>query len=185
MKIYINLLPDSRKREIIRKKRLKNIIKQEMMFLFPVIIFILILFSINMILKIQNDSVDSIMIMANSKGKYQDLILYEDGFKNINKKVLDINKFQENHLHWFSVIKSLAEIVPSGIYLSDLSTSDYKIFLVGKAREREILIAFQDKMNGFSCFENINVPLSNLVEKSDIDFQMDFDVKKDCLIEAK
>lgn len=183
MKIYLDLLPETRKRAIARKKRFKDIIKQETLFFMPVVLFVVILFSINMILQIQKDGLDKTLVIANSEGTHQDLKLYEDGFKSINERVMDINKFQASHFNWYGVIKSLSEIVPNDVYLSGFSTKDYQVFLSGKARGREALVVFQDKLNESGCFENINVPLSNLVSKNDIDFQMDFNVKKECLIE--
>ncbi len=183
MKIYLDLLPENRKRAMARKKRFKNIIKQEMLFLAPVILFVFILFSVNMILGIEKEGLDRTLAIAGSEGSHQDLKLYEEGFKDINEKVLDINNFQKNHSHWSDIIGILSGIVPNDVHLSELSTKDYQFFLVGKARTREVLMDFQDRMNKSECFENINVPLSNLVAKNDIDFQMDFNVKKECLIE--
>ncbi|KKT94344.1 MAG: hypothetical protein UW95_C0016G0017 [Parcubacteria group bacterium GW2011_GWC1_45_14] len=63
MKIYLNLLPEERKKAISRRKRLKNIIKQEIVFLLPIILFVGILSSINLILKIQNDGIDNVIAL--------------------------------------------------------------------------------------------------------------------------
>ncbi|KKT94343.1 MAG: hypothetical protein UW95_C0016G0016 [Parcubacteria group bacterium GW2011_GWC1_45_14] len=97
--------------------------------------------------------------------------------------MIDINEFQKKHLYWSGALDIFLGTVPEGVYLRDFSTKNYQILLIGKAKEREILIDFQDRITKSGCFENINVPLSNLVEKSDIDFQMDFVVKKECLME--
>jgi len=183
MKIYLDLLPENRKKAMARKKRFKNIVKQEILFLAPVILFVFILISVNMILGIEKEGLDNTLAIAGTEGSHQDLKLYEEGFKDINEKVLDINNFQKNHLYWSAVIGILSSVVPNDVYLNELSTKDYQLFLVGKARTREALIEFQDRMDKSECFENINVPLSNLVAKTDIDFQMDFNVKKECLME--
>lgn len=182
MKIYLNLLPDSKKEAIKRKKRIRNIIKQELLFLFPVVIFIVILISINFIMRMEISSMGNAYAVLNSQNKSQDLQKYETVFNGINSVTANINNLQGKHLYWSKVLDVLSGIVPDGVYLSNISTKNLQIFLVGRAKERESLIQFQEMISKSDCFENVNVPLSNFVSKTDIDFQMDFYVKKDCLI---
>jgi hypothetical protein len=49
------------------------------------------------------------------------------------------------------------------------------------ANNRDNLIQFKDNLEKESCFSEINLPLSNLVEKENVEFQIDFNIKKDCL----
>lgn len=185
MRIYLNLLPDNRKKDLSRKIRLKNIVKQEVLFLLPIVLFVGILLSINLVLEVQNNGIASVLATTDSQNNYQDLKLYEEGFKRVNTKVANINKLQSGHLRWSGPLDLLIKSVPEGIYFTDLSTNGYKFLLAGKANERESLIEFQENISGAECFENVNVPLSNLVSRDNIDFQMDFDVKRECLINKK
>jgi len=182
MKTHIDLLPESRKMLMAKKKRFKEILKQEILFIFPILIFILMLVGINLIITVQNSGIDESHRISSSQDNYKDLKLYEDQTKNINKKSLIIRNFKENHFKWSDVIIEVGESFSDKITLSDFSTKDYQIFLVGKADERDALIELRDKISMSDCFENVNVPLSNLVVKDNIDFQMDFYVKKECLI---
>jgi len=185
MKIYLDLLPDSKKREIFRKKRLKTIINQELFFLVPIVLFAIILFDVNLVLDIKNEGLNKNLESVIANDGYKDLKFYEDNLETINKKIVNINNLQEKHFRWSVIINMLIEVMPPNVYLTELSTKDYQVFLVGKAKQREALINFQEKMKQTECFENINTPLSNLVAKSDIDFQMDFQIKKDCLVMIK
>ena len=182
MKIYLDLLPEDRKKEISRKKRFRIVAKQGFLFTTPIFLFIAILASINLILKTQNDGMEQALLIGGGQDKYHNLKFYEDEFRSINEKVRNINMFQEKHLKWSNALAHLLEVIPDGVTVTDLSSNNHQIFLVGKAREREILISFRDSMGQSECFEGVNVPLSNLVTKADIDFQMDFLIKNDCLV---
>lgn len=181
MKTYLDLLPEEKKLAMRRKKRFREIIKQELAFLFPLVVFFVILVSISFILEVENSGIEQTGKLFESGSQTQGLDFYEKTFKEINQRTSDINAFQKKHFHWSNVINSIVSIVPQNIYLSDMSTKDFQVFLVGRALEREALIEFQNKISNDNCFENVNVPLSNFVAKNDIDFQMDFSIKKDCL----
>ena len=182
MKIRINLLPENRKILARNKKRFKSIIEQEILFILPVVVFIFMLIGINLVLKVQNSSIDISNKMLGDQEGYKDMKSYEEKANFINTKVLDIRKIKESTMSWSGVINEMINVMPEGISLSNLSTADYKITLIGKANNRETLIAFKNLILESSCFENANVPLSNLVVKENVNFEMDFDVKKECLL---
>lgn len=181
MKIYLNLLPQEKKNEIKRNRFFARILREEILFLLPLIVFIFFLLNIYYVLNYQYESLTAAAMAGKSQDKYQELNKYEDKFKEINGSVDLISKLQSNHLKWFGIMGELSVMTPDGIYLSELSTKNYQIFLLGKARSRDDLLNFKGKLESSSCFQNINVPLSNLVVKEDVDFQMDLMVNKDCL----
>lgn len=116
-----------------------------------------------------------------SQNQYQELAKYEDKFKQTNEDVEILDKIQNSNLIWTNFLTELSLIMPEGIFLSDLSSKNYQVFLAGKARSRENLLNFKANLEQSTCFSNINIPLSNLVVKQDVDFQMDIEVKKECL----
>jgi Tfp pilus assembly protein PilN len=181
MKIYLDLLPGDRKEEIEKKRIFWKIFRQEILFFMPISFFIAILITTNITLKIQLDSLEKTGSLEQSQEKYQELKNYEGKFRQINLQVNSLSNFQKNHLHWFNAISEVSNTVPDGIYISGLTTKDFNISLSGKAKTRDDLLALQDKLNANKCFKNLNVPLSNLVNKDDVDFQIDFEVQKDCL----
>ena len=70
------------------------------------------------------------------------------------------------------LLEKMAEIVPSGIYLTNFSyqTTDNQIALNGWANWRENLIDFQESLEEDALFKEIEAPLSNLIKQRDIDF---------------
>lgn len=181
MKIYLDLLPQEKKNQIKRNKLFQRILHEELLFVVPLLVFIILLFNVYYVLNYEFNSLSAAGLEGRSQDKYQELNVYEEKFKEMNESVAVLSKLQTNHLHWINVIDELGNSTPDGVYLNNLSTKNYQIFLLGKARSRENLLNFKAKLEESSCFESINIPLSNLVVKDDIDFQMDLMVNNDCL----
>lgn len=181
MRIYLDLLPQQRKQEIKRKKLFNKILREEFLFLLPLVVLIFILLGIYHILTLQKDSKVVTYSAQQSQEKYQQLKKYEDKFKQVNILSETVEKIAAKHLYWQEFLKKLSGATPEGIYISDLSTKDFTVFLVGKAKTRENLLELKNRLESTSCFSNVNVPLSNLVVKENVDFQVDITINEDCL----
>ena len=181
MRIYLDLLPDSRKEEIKKKKFFKILLGQETRILVPFIFFIAVLVSINFSLKIQLDTLEKADSEDSSQKKYQELRDYEKKFSEINAKARSVSSYQANHIYWSSVINEVTGLFPDRINLTSLVTENYTLSLAGKAKNRDDLLTFQDKLKTSQCFKNVDVPLSNLISKEDVIFKIDIDINKACL----
>lgn len=181
MKIYLDLLPMQKKQEIKRKKIFGIILHEEFLFLSPIIVLIFILLNIYYVLTLQKDSSAAANQRKQSQDNYQQMNIYEEKFKQVNTLGQELVEIQSGHMYWQQPLQELSNIMPEGIYLSNISTKNYTIFLIGKARTREDLLGFKDKLDSSECFQDINVPLSNLVVKNDVDFQIDLTITEDCL----
>jgi hypothetical protein len=181
MKIYLDLLPKERKAELRRKKIFRKILSEEFLFLVPSALLIVILLNVFYILSIKRDMSIAAKTMIESEDEYKELNSYEEKFKQINENSTKLLKIQAGHLYWAEIFKKLSGSMPEGISIADFSTRDYNVFLTGKVDNRDTLLKFKGILEEDACFDEVNVPLSNLVVKEDIDFQMDFLIKKDCL----
>ncbi|HEX8974377.1 MAG TPA: PilN domain-containing protein [Patescibacteria group bacterium] len=181
MKIYLDLLPQDRKIEIKHSRLFAEVLREEILFLLPILLFIFMLASIFYMVKIQHQSSVSTNNIQQSQDKYQQLNTYQDKFKQVNDEVQALTKIQSGHLYWSHVFSQLSSNTPDGILISNISTKDFQVFVIGRAKTRDDLLDFKNKIASSSCFTNINVPLSDLVVKEDVDFQMDFTVSRDCL----
>lgn len=182
MKEYINLLPEKRKEDIRDDKQFRSLVGGELSFLFPILLLVAILFAINLILTIQEEGLSKSYINEQSQSGFQDLKKYEEKFQSVNSRAGLINKAQGSHLEWAGVLEKLSQTIPDSISITGAASKDYRIFLIGRAKTRENLLELQDAINKSECFASLNMPLSNLVSKEDVDFQMDFEIKKDCLM---
>lgn len=181
MRIYLDLLPKQKKNELRRKKIFRRILSDEFLFLLPVVLFILILFNILYLLSFEQKTSSTINSQTQSQDKYQLLTTYENKFKEVNENASLLLKIQDGHLYWSNVLERVSETLPAGIAITDFSTKDYRIFLIGKAKNRDTLLNFKSNLEANACFSDVVVPLSDLVVKDNVDFQMDFSVNSDCL----
>lgn len=181
MKISLDLLPQHKKDEIKRNKIFLEILRQEALFVFPLLVFIVILFNVFYLLNIQKTIDDTTYEFQQSQGQYQELNKYDKDFKRINEADVFLIKIQNGHLHWANMLSHLSQAIPDGVTIESLANKNYNTYLIGKARTRDELLKFKGNLEKDSCFQNVNVPLSNLVVKDNVDFQMDFSVNQDCL----
>lgn len=181
MEIYINLLPQELKKEIKREKIFRALIQQGIIFLFPLLVLIGILGGINFLLGLQKDMVMQENQIQQSQSKYAELKQYEDAFAQTNELAKSIGKIESTHFHWTKILTKISEIVPQGVTFENITTKNLQVFILGRAKNREDLLAFKEKLLGESCFSDVNIPLSNMVVRENVDFQMDFSIKKECL----
>ncbi|HPX94066.1 MAG TPA: PilN domain-containing protein [Candidatus Moranbacteria bacterium] len=185
MKIYLDLLPEQRKQELKRKKIYRKILHEEILFSLPVIVFVIILANVYYVLAIQRNMHATAYLTEQAQDKYKQLEEYETKFKEINTVSRALVNIQSGHLYWTNLLNELSAITPDGVYIIDLSTKNYSVFLMGKAKTRDILIDFKNQLEKSECFEKVDVPLSNLVVKENVDFQIDLTLKDDCLKSKK
>lgn len=181
MKVYIDLLPEKKKAVIREEKQFRSIVGMGFSFIFPIALLIGMLFAIKLILGIQGEGLGRAYADGQFQEGFQDLKRYEEKFQEINAKASLVSKVQDSHLEWAGILMKLSQTVPDEISIVGIATKDYRIFLIGRAKTREKLLEFQEQINTSECFSGVNMPLSNLVSRENIDFQLDFEVKKDCL----
>lgn len=182
MRIDLNLIPPQKKEEIKQVRQFRIFLKWSLEFFAIFAIFITMLASINYMLEL-NLTFASVSSAANTKNnnKYGEIEKYDTEIKEMNSQLFAIEKIQQSQLRWSDFFQKLNLSVPSEIEMEKLATKNYTILLVGKAKTRDALISFKENLEKEECFAGINLPLSNLVSKENIDFQMDFEIKQDCL----
>lgn len=181
MEIKLNLIPQYKREQIKHSFLVRTIVQFEIEIFLVLVLFIAILFSMNYILRLNSSSVEQNSMMDGKKNQYEKIGEYENYIKNANLEIDKLNKIQKSQLYWSNLLVKLGNLDAKGISLNSLATKDYSIYISGKASSRDDLINFKNKLSSENCFENINLPLSDLTSKENIDFQIDFAVKKDCI----
>ena len=116
-----------------------------------------------------------------SNEQYKEIEKYESEINNVNSNLSQIEKLQNGQLNWSKFFQRFNEHFSNEIEVKGLATRNYSIALIGAAKTRDNLISFKDSLAADSCFSEVNLPLSNLVSKEDLDFQIDFKIKQECL----
>lgn len=181
MDIKLNLIPDSRKAEINQTTRLSKILQWETSIVAIIIIFFAILVSLNYIVKINLTAAKNNFELGIFKDQYDKLGKYGQAVKDINSQLAVADKIQGDQLYWSKILIKISELVIPGVEVDGLSNNNYTINLIGKADNRDNLLKFESKIESEDCFTDVNLPLSDLVTKENVDFQMNFNVKEECL----
>ena len=181
MKIEINLLPKSKKEEIARAKKFRTVLGWEAVIFSMGVVFLGFIFAINYLLGL-NLQLSVYSKNSNSSGaQYQTMAFYENKFSEINTKLTKISSVASSQIYWSGLFSRLDQSIPDNVEISGLSTKNFSVYLAGKAKTREDLLLLRDKLSQEDCFENVNLPLSDLVSKEDIAFQIDLDIKESCI----
>ena len=180
--IKLNLIPPYRKEEIQKNRRLRTFMRWEGELFLIFAIFVAGLFSINYILKINLSVASDILNSAmQSNEQYKAIEKYDSDVRDMNSLLAVASKIQGGQLYWSKFFVKINEEVISGITIENMANKNYTVSLSGKADTRENLLVFKDRMEKEDCFEKIDLPLSDLVSKENLNFQMDIQVKKECL----
>ena len=112
----------------------------------------------------------------------EEIASYESVFRDTNAKTVKISTLLANHVSWTKLFRTLEGATPEGVLYTHLLTkNDYTITLNGTAANREALLLLQKNLNESGCFQNADVPLSNMLVKENIDFQLNAIMQKSCL----
>lgn len=181
MEIKLNLIPEYKKKEIAQSNLLKLILRWEIEIGFILIGFFVLLLSLSQVLRISFDSQTGEIEGNRNKDRYERISSLDKEFKTINSQLSLDRSIQRDQLYWSKMFEKLEEHIPEEVSVSRLANKDYKIFLVGSAATRDDLVRMKDSFSQEECFENVNLPLSNLVSRDNVVFQIEFDIKEECI----
>lgn len=146
------------------------------------VLLIVGLVSINTIIKINlSTAVNDFNMINQSSEQFKKIEKYDNDTKDMGKIISNVGKIQSAQFYWSKFLAKLNDKVISGVEINKITTKNYEIILGGKVNTRDNLITFRDNISKDDCFTDINLPLSNLVSKDNVDFQMSFKIKKECL----
>lgn len=179
--VKVNLIPPWRKKEIAKIRQLKLVFRIELAIFLVMLIFLAILFSFSYVLKLDLKAIFVNPSLAQNRQQYDKIVKYNEDFGRLNLQIEEITNMKNDQLYWSKLFSSLSEKAAPGIEITSLSTKDYDILLGGRADIRDNLIVYKEKLEQEECFLEVNLPLSDLVLPKDVDFQISFKIKEDCL----
>lgn len=181
MEIKLNLIPQYRKDEIAQASQLRLILRWEIELAIIVLIFFALLLSLDYLLKFNLAAQTSEFESKQSKEKYENIANLDGNFKTVNALVSLDESIQNDQLYWSRMFDKLNEALPEGISVTKIANKNYKVLIAGLADTRDILVDMKSSLEQEPCFSNVNLPLSNLASKDNVDFQIEFDIKEECV----
>ena len=181
MDIRLNLIPPQKKEEIRSNKRLRIILKAETVLAIIFLVFFGVLLSFRYILKIDMSGEAMLSSEIEQADQFSKIQKYNDQFKKANEKIKQVAAIDKDQLYWSKLFIKLSQLIVPGVTLNSFSNNDFSIIVSGTADTRDDLLVFKSNLEKEACFSNVDLPLSNLVDKTNVGFQINFDVKEDCL----
>ena len=179
--ITLNLIPPEKKEEITKNKRFKSAVKVEIILTIIFIVFLAALFSFKYILNLNLSSLSSAYQKEGDSPQFVKIKDFDEKFGKLNSQVGEVLSAKRDQLYWTDLFVKLNGVIFPGIKIDSFSTQDYLATLKGTAESRSDLILFKEKLENEQCFSNINLPISDLVNKDNVSFQIDFIINSDCL----
>ncbi|KKR91720.1 MAG: hypothetical protein UU95_C0027G0006 [Parcubacteria group bacterium GW2011_GWC2_42_12] len=167
--LTLNMVSAEQKKEI-RLRHIYGFVKTINLTLIIITIAIaIILLAAKIILQSKfNDTISQTTLVTKTNQSYNNNI------REINNKLNFIAKIQTEFIPWSNLIKSLAEITPADInfYYVKLDSLEQTIKINGRAGLRSSLLNFKEKMKATAYFKEIEFPIKNILEKENIDFEI-------------
>lgn len=181
MKIGINLLPLDKKKEIKVAERFRAVLGWEAVILFVVVLFLGFSFGVDYLLSFNLELASDDRINKSNVEQYETIKYYERKFSEINSKISKISSITGGQIYWLNLFSKLEDALPDNVEISGMSTNNFLLHFTGKAKTRDDLLLFKNNLEKEVCFENVNLPLSDLVSKEDVVFQIDLEIREDCV----
>lgn len=124
---------------------------------------------------------ESLKMAMKDNNQYKIIEKYDNEVKDMNGLLSAASKIQSGQLFWSKFLAKLNDGVSSGIVLESVANKNYVVSLVGLADTRDNLLVFKSRLEEDECFEKVDLPLSDLVSKENVAFQMEFQFKRECL----
>lgn len=167
--LTLNLISEELKKEIKLRHLYLFIKKINLTLIIITIVVAIILLVAKTILQTKfNDIVDqTTLVTKNNQG-------YNIKIRDINSRLDFVEKVQNDFIPWSNLLKTVADITPNDISLNYLKINfaDQTIQIKGKAGLRENLLDFKQKMENTTIFKEINFPIQNILEKENINFEI-------------
>lgn len=181
MNIRLNLIPEYRRAEIEKSRSFGFALKLglEILVLFLFVEASLVSFQkiADLDLALARKSID----FDDKKKSFDKIAEYDEEFKSSNLYLTELEKIRRDNVSWSLLFRRLDRLVAPEIIFNGLATKNFKIMLSGVADSREKLVAFKETLEKEECFRNVSLPLSNLVSRDNVDFQIEFVVEEKCL----
>ncbi|MDR3559004.1 MAG: PilN domain-containing protein [Candidatus Pacebacteria bacterium] len=181
MDIRLNLIPPREKEGILKKKRLKMVIRLEISASVFLVMFFGVLVSFRYILNTGLAADQRAQQQSEESSQYGQIKQYDQQFTKINAQVSQLTGIDREQLYWSRLLDKLDNLVFPGITLSSLTTNDYVVSMGGVADNRDDLVLLKEKLGSEKCFSNVDLPLSDLVDRNNVSFQINFDIQPSCL----
>jgi Tfp pilus assembly protein PilN len=167
MKIYINLLPPSKKQDLRNSMVLAYAQTLVFVFFLTTLVLSATLFSMRVVLQQEHDYLAEQIKMA-SASESVDIM---NNIREINTFLLATDALQKRYVPWVEVLKDLGALVPPNTRLTRIRTdANNGILIDGVAATREENLGLEESLKRQPFLTNVQSPLSNILQRTNVTF---------------
>lgn len=97
---------------------------------------------------------------------------FNRGVQQFNKKIAAVENIQNNYIVWTDFLIEFSKLVPDGTTIDSIDVSASQILISGQAKDRQDLLNLEKKLKKTDLFYNVEIPLEDLLKKTNIDFNI-------------
>lgn len=178
--IHLNIL-SSKEKKLYKQAILERLVNYYVFVVLGVIIFLVLgVFGAKYFLIWRVSSFEANIAAQKTEEITEKIEAVEENINQINGMLVSIRNINSQNFGLVEILDNLSSIALPGIYFEDLSykfvdeTMAGKFVLAGSAGKREDLIEFLWALEQSPYFKEIESPLSNLIKKENLNFQITF-----------
>lgn len=174
----INLLPPQQREELLAEEKFKLILTLGIIILAFLLSLILILFLIK--ISLSTDLEIQKIYFEQRKKELETLGIQEleERIKDYNLTLSKLKTFYQDKADLISILEKIFQALPQGTYLTSLNFNPQisQFSLTGFSPSREILLQFKENLEKTAGFKEIDFPVQNLIQTTNIDFSVNFKI---------
>ncbi|KKP30432.1 MAG: hypothetical protein UR15_C0004G0014 [Parcubacteria group bacterium GW2011_GWA2_31_28] len=176
--LSFNLLPKKIQQDTFYRNKNYLIIKYSLLLIILMLILSLFLVFILLFTNSKKKTFEQELQTLKENNKIIEIKKIEKEISQFNKELMsNIDPIKETILS--KTLIELSRITPSEISLNNLiNLSEQDWVLLGEAKNRSDLIFFEKSLKNSKIFDNIVSPLSNFSKNTNLDFKINFTLKK-------
>jgi len=167
--ITLNLLDNKRKKHYLFRRVLLTIQKSiELLFFMALLIGIIFSTSQYYLQKTLEEVTEQSVLINKKIGGFN------EETAQLNQLIKNVKNIQEEYIPWSPVLIKTTQAIPENIKINSLKISkqESQLNLQGIAKNRETLLKLRNNLENLYFVEKIDSPLSNLLKKEDVNFNL-------------
>jgi len=167
MRISLNLLPPEKKRNL---RQGFIIAFAQSMTLYVFIIVLVLTGTIISVRMMMNNNFEALNQPVSEADQYP---ASSNEIKQLNFYLQRVDSYATRFTAWSEVLKSVLSAVPKDVHVQKLSfATDGGVRLTGEAATRDDLLALKNALSTLPFLSDISSPLSNLLQKKNVLFEL-------------
>lgn len=178
----MNLLPLRQKKRIKLLILYQNIIFSGLILIILIVVLIIFLGGALIFLNFKYQEIERKVIAEQSRIIYTETVEgMERKVAEVNRELVSLKKFQDRQSRFNQIIENIYNDLLSDVQVHSFNMDDKtkRVIITGYSATREDLLEIKNTLESSLSYENVDFPLSNLVNSKNINFRFSFTYYED------